>query len=337
MSIDLSRVTGISDSRGVITEIKDSAGRVIWSAVRKKPAVLEVVKTAVSSSSGEASYTDESVILLDIYPAKNATVKVTYGGLTKTVKDTSGADEPNALQVYFGTFQGVSDSVTTPESGTLTIEGNYRGFGVGSYTTQKSTTGHCSCITAVTDFGNPDFIPNYALYACAALTTANLPSGIASIGAHAFDDCTALTTVNMQSGLTIIGESAFENCKALISIILPDGLLRIERYAFYICYALDHVYIPASVTFLGANSLLCHNSTGDTSGILDGNYYFHSKTPPECEYVALTDGATPTGPFGTYRESMNIDIWVPVGYASAYKAASGWVEWSNRIQEKEGL
>ena len=30
MSIDLSRVTGISDSRGVITEIKDSLGRVIW-------------------------------------------------------------------------------------------------------------------------------------------------------------------------------------------------------------------------------------------------------------------------------------------------------------------
>ena len=32
MSIDLSRVTGISDSRGAFTEIKDSLGRVIWSA-----------------------------------------------------------------------------------------------------------------------------------------------------------------------------------------------------------------------------------------------------------------------------------------------------------------
>ena len=35
MSIDLSRVTGISDSRGVITEIKDSLGRVIWSSGTK--------------------------------------------------------------------------------------------------------------------------------------------------------------------------------------------------------------------------------------------------------------------------------------------------------------
>lgn len=35
MSIDLSRVTGISDSRGVITEIKDSLGRVIWSTTIK--------------------------------------------------------------------------------------------------------------------------------------------------------------------------------------------------------------------------------------------------------------------------------------------------------------
>ena len=37
MSIDLSRVTGISDSRGVITEIKDSLGRVIWSANTVSP------------------------------------------------------------------------------------------------------------------------------------------------------------------------------------------------------------------------------------------------------------------------------------------------------------
>ena len=37
MSIDLSRVTGISDSRGVITEIRDSLGRVIWSANTVSP------------------------------------------------------------------------------------------------------------------------------------------------------------------------------------------------------------------------------------------------------------------------------------------------------------
>lgn len=40
MSIDLSRVTGISDSRGVITEIKDSLGRVIWSAVKEVGALI---------------------------------------------------------------------------------------------------------------------------------------------------------------------------------------------------------------------------------------------------------------------------------------------------------
>lgn len=40
MSIDLSRVTGISDSRGVITEIRDSLGRVIWSSGPKVGSIV---------------------------------------------------------------------------------------------------------------------------------------------------------------------------------------------------------------------------------------------------------------------------------------------------------
>ena len=35
MSIDLSRVTGISDSRGVVRQITDASGRVLWSATIK--------------------------------------------------------------------------------------------------------------------------------------------------------------------------------------------------------------------------------------------------------------------------------------------------------------
>lgn len=51
MSIDLSRVTGISDSRGSITEIKDSLGRVIWSGA----------KDPVITITGDSSYISYTV------------------------------------------------------------------------------------------------------------------------------------------------------------------------------------------------------------------------------------------------------------------------------------
>ena len=95
------------------------------------PVILEVEKITSDTYASATTYTGEQFILLDIYPKTNGTVKVTYGGLTKTITDTSGAAEPNAQQVFFGTFNGVSDSVTTPASGTLTIEGKYAAFGIG--------------------------------------------------------------------------------------------------------------------------------------------------------------------------------------------------------------
>ena len=124
--IDFTTLQGLTIPEGVVTQITDESGRVIWAAniaTDEPPAIFEVAKQTTNSYSGETQYTDNEFILFDIYPKKGGTVNVTYGGLTKTVKDTSGAEEPNAIQVFFGRFNGVSDSVATPASGTLTIEG----------------------------------------------------------------------------------------------------------------------------------------------------------------------------------------------------------------------
>lgn len=227
MSIDLSHVTGISDSRGVITEIRDSLGRVIW-AVSGGKVILEVEKITSDTYAGETTYTSEQFILLDIYPKTNGTVKVTYGGLTKTITDTSGAAEPNAQQVFFGTFNGVSDSVATPASGKLTIEGDYYAFGLSQFN-QKGEKGYspvkCTCVTKILDFGTVTDIQDNA-FSCVTKPTGSVglvgelivPSTVKSIGISAFAFCTGLTNVIIKDGLSTIGGYAFNSCNNLKTV-----------------------------------------------------------------------------------------------------------------------
>ena len=97
--IDFTKLTGIEHDGKVVTQIEDLAGRVLWSG--NKPAVLRVEKITADTYAGETEYTGENFVAIDVYPKTNGTVKVTYGGLTKTVKDISGVAEPNAQTVYF--------------------------------------------------------------------------------------------------------------------------------------------------------------------------------------------------------------------------------------------
>ena len=201
---DFSAYTGWAIPEGVVTQIADASGRVIW-AVSGGKVVLEVEKITHDTYAGETLYTAENFILLDIYPKTNGTVKVTYGGVTKTITDTSGAAEPNAQQVFFGTFNGVSDSVATPASGELTIEGDFDAFGCGGYLgTAKSTTYCCNCVTGVIDFGKVKYIPDYAFASllgendsCTKITQITLPATVTYIGAFSFEDCTGLTSINI--------------------------------------------------------------------------------------------------------------------------------------------
>lgn len=241
--MNFANLTGISDDYGVVTQIADAAGRMIWSAVTNKPVILQVEKFTSDTYAGETQYTGEQFILLDIYPKTNGTVNVTYGGLTKTIADTSGAAEPNAQQVFFGTFNGVSDSVVTPASGELTIEGDYTGFAAGSFTMAKSLQVRCGCIKSVTKWGSITGICDYMFAACGSLVSITLPIGVKSIGSHAFDSCTNLASITLPSSIAEIRNQAFANCKGLTDISIPSGVISIGKEAFYNCTGL------LSVTF----------------------------------------------------------------------------------------
>lgn len=192
MSIDFSRVTEMSDKYGVITQL-ELGGRVIWQLQSGGKVVLQVEKITSDTYAAETTYKSEQFILLDIYPKTNGTVSVTYGGLTKTITDTSGAEEPNAQRVYFGTFNGVSDDVATPASGELVIEGDFYTFGLGRYAYSSKVAYSCKCINKISDFGDVEKILSTAFNIAISVgpftgLTGELviPSKITSIGLAAF-------------------------------------------------------------------------------------------------------------------------------------------------------
>lgn len=232
--IDFTTLQGLTIPEGVVTQITDESGRVIW-AVSGGNVILEVEKIVSNTHAGETLYENEEFILLDIYPKTNGTVNVTYGGLTKTITDTSGAEQPNAQQVFFGTFNGVTDSVSTPASGTLTIEGDYYAFGHSSYSVSKLVKQFSFGILEVKDLGKVEIIPANAfgsIYGSSKFEKIKIPNSVTSIGANAFVFCSNLTSITIPNSVTSIGESAFAACTSLAICRIGRGTTYIGRSVF---------------------------------------------------------------------------------------------------------
>ena len=199
--IDFSTLKGLTVPEGVVTKI-EANGVVLWELKSGGSVILEVKKVDC----------DGNCVLLDIYPKSGGTVNVTYGGLTKTIVDDGTSENPNAVQVYFGTHGGVTDEVETPDSGTVTIEGDFAAFAAGTWktTTSKSTTtNYFSGITAIVDFGSINYIPVYAFNGNKAIGEIALPNGIDSIGNNAFYGCQQLQFSEIPEGVKTIGNSCF--------------------------------------------------------------------------------------------------------------------------------
>ena len=354
--INFATLQGLTIPEGVVTQITDASGRVLWalSGGDEPAAIFEAEKKTKTTYAGETKYENEQFILLDIYPKKGGTVNVTYGGLTKTITDTSGAEEPNAQQVFFGTFNGVSDSVETPASGTLTIEGAYRGYGLGAYQqyANKEPDAYAYCINGVVDLGNPVYIGAYMFYWLTDLALTELPSGLTSIGDYAFYGCENLALTELPSGLTSIGDYAFYNCDDLVLTELPSGLTTIGESAFEVCDKINLRCLPEGVVSVGQNAFrMDYNTNGGFPYTSMNGVMFTLPTTiqnigTKAFAYTVSSGAatcylgeieilakvppTATSPFGDYGIPT---IIVPAGCGEAYKTAEGWSAYADKIVE----
>lgn len=348
--MNFATLQGLTIPEGVVTQIADASGRVLWKLETSKPVVLEVAKITSDTYAGETLYEDEQFIALNVFPKTNGTVSITYGGLTKTITDTSGAEEPNAQQVFFGTFNGVSDSVATPASGELVIEGEYSGFSPGTYqvTSKGLSMTNCACIIGVVDWGDLTEIPSGAFNGCKNLTHVEFPKGITNISGSAFYKCTSLALTALPDGIISIGSNAFYGCTSLALDALPSSVETIDTFAFADCCNLnfsnpdflphglktigndafsfsqsdstfidfvDTFTIPETVTYIGDGAF-----TGPVSGGASMQFIKRvimlSKTPPTLGGKSV---------FSSKGYGSGITIVVPVGSAAKYKADETWI------------
>ena len=157
-------------------------------------------------------------------------------------------------------------------------------------------------------------IPSNAFKGCSSLVEVKLPSTLTSIGESAFEDCSNLKEITLPSTLTSIEDRAFHNCSSLTAITIPNSVTSIGTEAFLGCPNLKQVTIGRSVTEIGNRAFTSPNLESVT---------FLPETPPKLLATNFV--------YGQFL------IYVPCGFAEAYKTASNqWSGLVHKITEVEG-
>ena len=170
----------------------------------------------------------------------------------------------------------------------------------------------------------------------------------------AFRECNNLIKVILGNTLTEISTSAFRSCQYLTEIIIPDSVTKIASYAFYFCIRLENIQIPGSVLTIGDQVFAsCYRFTKITipdsitslgtsafstctslievtvsKTIASLNNTFYNCSSLVKIYMRRDSPPTITG---SVLPSTLSKIIVPKSAVSAYKAATGWSSFANKI------
>ncbi|KTD42255.1 leucine-rich repeat domain-containing protein [Legionella parisiensis] len=94
-------------------------------------------------------------------------------------------------------------------------------------------------------------IGDHAFMGCTALRSIILHKGITKIGNYAFKGCTELHSITLHEGITEISVGVFEGCTELHSIALREGMTQIGFMAFWGCTSLQSITLPEGITKIG--------------------------------------------------------------------------------------
>lgn len=144
------------------------------------------------------------------------------------------------------------------------------------------------------------------------ITAADL-TGITQIRKNAFHDCAFLTTVEIPYGVTRIDDSAFGYCSNLRSITIPNSVTTIGMYSFNNCVHLVSVMLPPSVTSI---AMYAFGYCPDLASVT-----IEATTPPSLSSATAFNSNAP-----------NRIIYVPAASVDAYKAATNWSAYADKIQ-----
>lgn len=189
--------------------------------------------------------------------------------------------------------------------------------------------------SAITDVTIGDCVTEIAPMAMqffSAMTSVNIPSSVTTIGYDAFDACSTLTSLTIPTGVTTIPSYLCSNDYNLATTNIPDGVTSIGTNAYYDCLSLLDITIPSSVTTIGQAAFRVNNwTTSDPEKYAKMQNLLANRvvrclatTPPSVDSITFdVDSA---------GVSVTYPIYVPAESVEAYKAASGWSTYADRIQ-----
>ena len=165
---------------------------------------------------------------------------------------------------------------------------------------------------------------------CVALSQADLPSGLLTIGYNSFY-ATALESLVIPNTVTEVQAQAFTQCASLTTVKLSSSLTDIAFQAFAFCYSLGEIDIPESVTSVSYEAFRsCINLTKATLptnlSVLGLNAF------NECTALItlIVKNPVPLDLYGTGnmnvfgQSSSQRTLWVPKGTSGAYSSTLVW-------------
>ena len=192
----------------------------------------------------------------------------------------------------------------------------------------------CAKITSITIPEGIKAVPDYFCYGCTSLADVTLPSTITSIGSQSFYKCASLHEIKLPEGLATIGSSAFAYA-ALDKVSMPSTVRTIKGNAFANCENLSTFTVNEGVTAISDYSSIwegCDNLFVLYLPSTITSLHYNTIGGTNIKEVHLKATVPPT--VGSYNVGKSgATLYVPVGTAEAYKAASYWGGWDAIVEE----
>jgi hypothetical protein len=160
-------------------------------------------------------------------------------------------------------------------------------------------------------------------------------SQVKSIGKRAFSNCVNLKDIILPPLVTELGGDAFSYCSNITLVVLTDDIPSLGDNCFVGCRALRWVNIPAKVTSLGKNCFAYCKSIENPLVIpstilqIGENAFWECSSVPYFKFMSVVPPSI-TGPNAFNLTKSN--IYVPDESVEAYKSATNWAAYADRIK-----
>ena len=162
------------------------------------------------------------------------------------------------------------------------------------------------------EFTSLTSISDNAFNGCSSLREIEIGANVKSIGNSAFQGDSALRSINISEDIESVGSGAFDGCSSMdVETISLPKITEVEDNSFRGCASIRAFEIGTDVTSIGSESL---------------------KGCSSLERIVTKTNAPSQIVGGALDDTNNCPIYVPDASVEAYKTATNWVNYADRIK-----